>query len=215
MADSNSPKQVNYDKKGPLVVKALKERHFDAYYCSTIEEAKEQALALIDKSKSIGWGGSLSLDETGILPAIKAGGYITIDRDTAKTPAERVALMKKALMADQFILSANAITADGIIVNLDANGNRVAAMVYGPDNVIVVAGMNKVVKSVQDAVTRTREIAAPMNAQRFDIKTPCKVTGECGNCKCPDSICSSMVITRLCRPANKIKVILVGQDLGM
>ena len=208
------PRQDAYDKLGPRVVKALEARHFEAWYFSTVEEAKEKVLSLIEKGKSIGWGGSYTLAETGILEAIKQGEYKIIDRDTAKDKAERKMLQKQALIADYFIMSANAISEDGVIVNLDGNGNRAAAMVYGPDNVIVVAGMNKVCKTVDDAVIRTRTIAAPVNAQRFDIKTPCKQTGSCANCKSPDSICSSMVISRLSFPAGKIKVILIGKDLG-
>ena len=208
------PRQDAYDKLGPRVAKALEARHFEAWYFSTVEEAKEKVLSLIEKGKSIGWGGSYTLAETGILEAIKQGDYKIIDRDTAKDQAERKMLQKQALIADYFIMSANAISEDGVIVNLDGNGNRAAAMVYGPDNVIVVVGMNKVCKTVEDAVKRTRTIAAPINAQRFDIKTPCKQTGSCANCKSPDSICSSMVISRLSFPAGKIKVILIGKDLG-
>ena len=214
MENLSKPKQDAYDKLGPRVVQALEARHFEAWYFSTVEEAKEKVLSLIEKGKSIGWGGSYTLAETGILEAIKQGDYKIIDRDTAKDQAERKMLQKQALIADYFIMSANAISEDGVIVNLDGNGNRAAAMVYGPDNVIVVVGMNKVCKTVEDAVKRTRTIAAPINAQRFDIKTSCKQTGSCANCKSPDSICSSMVISRLSFPAGKIKVILIGKDLG-
>lgn len=209
------PKQEAYDKLGPKVAKALESRHFDAWYFATAEEAKQKVLSLIEKGKSIGWGGSYTLSETGILDAIKTSGdYKLIDRDAAKDKAERKQIQKQALIADYFIMSANAISEDGVIVNLDGNGNRAAAMVFGPDNVIVVAGMNKVCKTVEDAIRRTRTIAAPINAQRFDINTPCKQAGSCANCKSSDSICSSMVISRLSFPAGKIKVILIGQDLG-
>ena len=208
------PKQEAYDNLGPLVVKALKARHFDSWYFSSVEEAKEKVLSLIEKGKSIGWGGSYTLEQTGILEAIKNGDYKVIDRDNANNKEERKAIQKQALIADYFIMSANAISQDGVIVNLDGNGNRAAAMVYGPDNVIVVAGMNKVCKTVEDAVNRTRNIAAPINAQRFDIKTPCKTSESCENCKSERSICASMVISRLSFPAGKIKVILIGKELG-
>lgn len=214
MENLSKPKQDAYDKLGARVVEALKSRHFESWYFSTVEEAKKKVLSLIEKGKSIGWGGSYTLAETGILEAIKQGDYKLIDRDAAKDKAERKMIQKQALIADYFIMSANAISEDGVIVNLDGNGNRAAAMVYGPDNVIVVAGMNKVCKTVEDAVKRTRTIAAPINAQRFDIKTPCKQNGSCANCKSPDSICSSMVISRLSFPAGKIKVVLIGKDLG-
>ena len=210
----NKAKKDFYDKLGASVVKALESRHFESYYCPTAEAAKEKVLSLIPEGKSVGWGGSMTLDETGILPAIKIGNYEKIDRDNAKTPQERKELMLKALTADYFMMSANAISKDGVIYNLDGNGNRAAAMVYGPENVIVVAGLNKIAASQEDELLRTRNCAAPMNAQRFDIKTPCKTTGECANCKCVDSICANFVITRLCRPAGRIKVILVGEDFG-
>lgn len=210
----NKPKQDAYDSLGPRVVKALEARHFEGWYFSTVEEAKEKVLALIGKDKSVGWGGSFTLAQTGILDEIKKSGCKVIDRDTAKDKAERKQIQREALAADYFIMSANAISEDGIVVNLDGNGNRAAAMVYGPDNVIVVAGMNKICKTVEDAVARTRNIAAPINAQRFDIKTPCKKNGSCENCKSADSICASLVISRLSFPAGKIKVILIGKDLG-
>lgn len=210
----NKAKKDYYDKLGASVVKALEERHFEAYYCQTAEEAKEKVLSLIPAGKSVGWGGSMTLDETGILPAVKNADYIKIDRDSAKDPAERKDLMHKALSADFFLMSANAVTQDGVIYNLDGNGNRAAAMVYGPENVIVVAGLNKIAATDEEAFLRMRNTAAPMNAQRFDIKTPCKTTGECANCKCTDSICANIVITRMCRPAGRIKVVLIGEDYG-
>lgn len=210
----NKAKKDFYDKLGASVVKALESRRFEAYYCQTAEEAKEKVLSLIPEGKSVGWGGSMTLDETGILPAIKNGNYCKIDRDSAKDPAERKELMHKALSADYFLMSANAVTNDGVIYNLDGNGNRAAAMVYGPENVIVVVGLNKIAATQEDALFRTRNIAAPMNAQRFDIKTPCKTTGECADCKCADSICANLVVTRICRPEGRIKVVLVGDDFG-
>ena len=208
-------KKTMYDKLGSVVVKALESRHFEAYYFSDKEDAVKKAVELIPEGSSIGWGGSKTMSDIGIYDQLKNGKYTLIDRDTARDFEEKTKLQKQALIADTFIMSANAISQDGVIVNLDAFGNRAAAMVYGPDSVIVIAGMNKVVKTVDDAVSRTRNIAAPMNAQRFDIETPCKKIGNCSNCKSPTSICSYLIITRLCRPASKIKVILVGEDLGM
>ncbi len=127
---------------------------------------------------------------------------------------EKQALMRQALTCGTFIMSSNAISADGQLVNLDGNANRVAALCFGPESVLVIAGMNKVMGDLDSAIARARQVAAPANAQRFDIKTPCAVTGSCGDCTSPDCICCQMVITRGCRPAGRIKVILVGQDLG-
>lgn len=210
------PIQKRYDKLGPNVVKSLKERHFDAYYYPTSREAVEKLLELIPKEDTVSWGGSQTLSELNVQGILKEEGYSIIDRDSAKTPEERMDLMRKSLLSDTYLMSSNAISEDGQLFNIDGNGNRVAALCFGPKSVIVVAGMNKVVKSIEDAYTRARNIAAPANCQRFEsAKTPCHVNGSCADCKSPDSICSYMVRTRVCRPANKIKVILVGEDLGM
>jgi L-lactate utilization protein LutB len=142
-------------------------------------------------------------------------GYKCINRDAAKSPEEKVELMRQALLCDTFLMGTNALSEDGILVNIDGNGNRVAGLCYGPRQVIIVAGMNKVAKSLDDAVARARNLAAPLNTQRFPaMKTPCSINGACGNCKSAESICCQIVVTRLCKPAGRIKVILVGQDLG-
>lgn len=203
-----------YEKRGALMVKNLKSRHFDAYYCVNKEEALAKALEWIPEGVAVGWGGAQSAEEIGLLEAIRKGPYQAIDRDTAKSPAERVALMKKALLSDVFITGANALSLDGQMVNIDGNGNRVAAIVYGPDSVIVIAGMNKVVSTLEDAVQRVRTIAAPMNKQRFNLETPCEFTGTCADCKSEGCICNQLLITRNSKPACRIKVILVGEELG-
>ena len=203
-----------YDKRGALLVKNLKNRHFDAYYCGTKEEALEKALSLIPAGDSVGWGGSMTCQQIGLLDAVRAGNYRAIDRDACETMEEREEAMRKALLSDTFLTSANAISLDGQMVNIDGNGNRVAAIVYGPKQVIVVAGMNKVVDSLDAAITRARTVAAPMNQQRFGLPNPCGATGSCGDCKTETCICNQILITRHCRPVGKIKFILVGEDLG-
>ena len=203
------------EKRGQLLVKNLKARFFDACYCATKEEALQQALALIPEGSTVGWGGCMSAEQIGLVEAVRSGNFNTIDRDTAKTPEERVDLMRKALLSDVFLTGANAISLDGQMVNVDGNGNRVAAIVYGPKSVIVVAGMNKVMDTLEDAVTRARTVAAPINKQRFpNAPTPCLVTGSCANCKSEGSICNQILITRSTRPAGRIKFLLVGEDLG-
>ena len=174
----------------------------------------QKALELIPAGSVVSWGGCHSAEEIGLLEAVRQGQYQILDRDTAKTPEERVAIMKQALTCDVFLTGTNAITEDGELVNVDGNGNRVAAMTYGPDSVIVIAGMNKLTKTVMDAANRARTVAAPINAQRFDLQTPCKVDGMCHDCNVPDSICTYVVRTRRCKPAGRIKVILVGEELG-
>lgn len=203
-----------YEKRGALMVKNLKSRHFDAYYCTNREEALAKALELIPEGVSVGWGGAQSAEEIGLLEAVRKGPYKAIDRDTAKSPEERVKIMKQALLADVFIAGANALSLDGQMVSVDGNGNRVAAIVYGPDSVIIIAGMNKVMATLEDAVQRARTIAAPMNKQRFNLDTPCEFTGACADCNSPGCICNQILITRNSKPAGRIKVILVGEELG-
>lgn len=208
-------RQNRYDKSGPLVAQALQRRHFDAVYVSTKEEAKERLLSMIAKEDTVAFGGSQTLGEMGVVPALKEAGYRVIDRDEAKTPQERVELMRTALLSDTFLMSANALSQDGQLVNLDGNGNRVAALLYGPRQVIVCVGMNKVAPTVEDAIRRVRSIAAPENAQRFPLQTPCQKNGQCADCICEDCICAQLVVTRISRPKKRIRVILIGQDLGM
>jgi hypothetical protein len=207
---------IRNQKAGKAVCTNLQKRGFAAYYCETKEEALQQALALIPTGSVVSWGGCKSAEEIGLLAALhgNSGQYQILDRDTAKTLEERVAIMKQSLTCDVFITGTNAITEDGELVNVDGNGNRVAAMTYGPDSVIVIAGMNKLSKTVMDAANRARNVAAPINAQRFDTKTPCKIDGMCHDCNSPDSICTYIVRTRRCKPAERIKVILVGEELG-
>ena len=203
-----------YDKRGAILVKNLKSRHFDAYYCSTKEEALEKALSLIPAGASVGWGGCVSCQQIGLLDAVRAGEYKALDRDKCNTPEERDNLMHQCLLADTFLTGANAISLDGQMVNIDGNGNRVAAIIYGPRQVIVVAGMNKVVDTLDAAITRARTVAAPINQQRFGLPNPCTATGSCADCKSETCICNHIVVTRHCRPVGKIKFILVGEDLG-
>lgn len=211
MADFKKP---YYEKRGQLLVKNLRSHHFEAYYCDNREEALHKALELIPEGATVGWGGALSAQQIGLMDAIHAGNYTAIDRDQAPNPAERVKAMKRCLTADVFITGANALSMDGQMVNIDGNGNRVAAIVYGPDSVIVVAGMNKAVDTLEAAVIRARTIAAPVNMQRFGLDTPCNVTGTCANCKSEGCICNQILITRNSKPAGRIKIILVGEDLG-
>lgn len=204
-----------YEKRSRVLVKNLQNRHFEAYYCETAEQALSQALLLIPEGASVGWGGCLSAQQIGLIDAVRAGSYQTIDRDRAATSEERVRKMKECLFADVFISGANGLSLDGQMVNIDGTGNRVAAIVYGPESVIVIAGMNKVMDTLEDAVTRARTVAAPMNKQRFPFKTPCDATGACADCKMAECICNQILITRNCRPAGRIKIILVGEELGL
>lgn len=210
-----TPKQLYYEKRGQILVKNLQSRHFEAYYCATREEAVAKALELIPEGSRIGWGGTLTCQQIGLMEALHGGNYCPMDRDKCQTPAEREQLQREMFFADYFITGANGLSLDGQMVNIDGTGNRMAPIVYGPQNVLVVAGMNKVEDTLEAAIRRARTIAAPMNKQRFPIQTPCEVTGTCADCKAEGCICNQIVITRHCRPAGRIKFILIGEDLGM
>ncbi len=213
----------NYTKKRneiyvKNVIENLKKRYFEAYYVQTKEEALKKAIELIPKTDTISWGGSVTIEETGIIGYLKSNDYKIIDRDSAKSAEERTLLLKKALLADTYLMGTNAITKKGELVNIDAIGNRISALIFGPKNVIIVAGINKITENEEDAIKRVRNYCAPVNIQRIaekrEVQTPCLITGECADCKSPDSICSHILITRLCNPKNRIKIILTAETLG-
>ena len=201
---------------GKRVAEAIKTRNMDAWYVDTKEEALEKALSLIPEGSSISWGGSMSVEEIGLTAALKANPKMLVyDRDVAKTPEERQQIMRQAFFCDYFLASSNAVSEDGILVNIDGFANRVAAIAFGPAHVLMVVGINKVVKTEADALARARSTAATCNAQRFDIQTPCKKTGACADCKSPDTICCQFLTTRYSKIPGRIQVIVVGEDLGL
>lgn len=204
-----------YEKRGKILVKNLQSRHFKAYYCANREQALKKALELIPEGVSVGWGGALSAEQIGLQDAVRKGNYHALDRETCATAEERERMSRACLDADVFITGANGLSLDGQMVNIDGTGNRVAAIIYGPKNVLVIAGMNKVTDSLEDAIRRARTVAAPMNQQRFQLPNPCTATGTCADCKSLTCICNQIVITRNCRPAGRIQFILVGEDLGL
>lgn len=196
------------------VIKGLESRKMEGYYAETKEEALKKALELIPEGSSVGWGGSMSIQEIGLKDAVCSGNYTVYNRDAAKNPQEKKATELAILGSDFLLCSTNAITEDGILVNIDGMGNRVAGIIWGPENVLMIVGMNKVVKDLEAAWSRARNEAAPINAQRFPIQTPCKKTGACADCKSPDTVCCQMVVTRFSKIPGRIKVILVNDDLG-
>lgn len=210
----NSIQKQYFEKRANILVKNLKSRHFDAYYCATKEEALAKALELIPEGASVGWGGVMSAHEIGLIDALNHGNYRAIDRDKCLTAEAKEQAMREAHFADYFLTSANALSMDGEMVNIDGYGNRVAAIICGPKNVLVIAGMNKVCDTLEAAVTRARTVAAPMNQQRFTSPNPCGTTGKCCDCKTETCICNHIVITRHSRPVGRIKFILVGEELG-
>lgn len=201
-------------KLSERVIKGLESRNMEGYYADTKEEALKKALELMPGGSSVGWGGSMSAQEIGLIDEVCAGKYTVYNRDAAKTPEEKRKTELAIFDADFLLASSNAITEDGVLVNVDGMGNRVAAITWGPRNVLLIVGMNKVVRSIEDAVSRVRNEAAPINAQRFDIDTPCKKSGACFDCKSADSICCQFLVTRFSKVPKRIKVILVNEDLG-
>lgn len=196
------------------VIKGLESRNMSGYYAETKDEALAKALELIPEGSSIGWGGSMSVSEIGLRDAVINGNYQVFNRDTCATPEEKREVELKIFGSDYFLCSSNAITEDGILVNIDGNSNRVAAIAYGPKKVLMIVGMNKVAKDFDSALSRARNIAAPINAQRFPLDTPCKHTGSCANCKSRDTICCEFLVTRYSRHADRFHIILVNEDLG-
>lgn len=199
---------------GEKVVKALGTRNIEAFYAESKEDALAKALELIPEGSKVAWGGSMSIEEIGLKKAIIEGNYNELNRDLAKNPEEKRTIEIATYDADYFLTSANAISEDGVIVNIDGNSNRVSAIAYGPKHVLMIVGMNKIVKDAENALSRARNEAAPVNAQRFNIDTPCKKTGACFDCLSPSSICCQFLITRRSMHAGRIKVILVNDELG-
>lgn len=193
------------------VVKGLESRNMTAYYAETKEEALQKALELIPAGSSVTMGGAMSAIEIGLVDAVKAGDYRFIDRDAY---ADKRAAMLEAYDADWFLAGANAMTDDGVIVNIDGNANRVSAIAQGPKHVLFIVGMNKICPDPDTAMKRARNVAAPVNAQRFGLSTPCAKTGKCMDCKSPDTICCQFLITRFSRHPGRVHVILVNEDLG-
>ena len=206
-----SPKKEANKLLANRVIENMKSRFMEAYYCENKEEALKTALELIEEGSTVSWGGTATAKEIGLKQALKEGNYNVLDRENAKEGQD---VAREAFFSDYYIMSSNAICDDGQLINIDGNGNRCAALIFGPKNVIVIAGMNKVVQGYEHALNRARTVAAPINVQRFGKATGCLKTGICADCKTPECICCNIVTTRISRPAGKIKVILVNEDLG-
>ena len=205
----------NIEKRNELlaqkVIKGLTSRNMTGYYAKDREEAKRIALSLIPEGSSVTMGGALSAHEIGLVEAVRTGNYRFIDRAKFENPREG---LLAAYDADWFLSSANAMTEDGVLVNIDGNSNRVSCIAQGPKHVLFIVGMNKVCSDIDGAMKRARNVAAPINAQRFGLSTPCSKTGACMNCKSPDTICCQFLITRFSRHKDRIHVILVNDALG-
>ena len=207
-------REMRNEALGKRVAEALKSRNMDAWYVKTKEEAVAKALELIPEGSAISMGGSASVRETGLIDAINSGNYVFYDRDKASTPEGKQEIALKAFTCDWYLGSVNAMSEDGVFVNIDGNANRVAAYAFGPKNVLLIVGMNKIVKTEEDAMHRARNEAAPINTQRFGINTPCVKNGSCSDCKSPDCICCQIMVTRFSRVPKRFKIILVDENLG-
>ena len=197
------------------LIQNLKKRQIEGFYCATIEEAKAKALSFVAEGAAVAFGGSMTLAESGILDALRAKSDIhLIDRNNAKTPEETKQMYRDAFSADTYFMSTNAITTGGELVNIDGTGNRVAALIYGPEPVVILAGMNKIAANVDEALSRVHNVATAQNCIRLDKKTPCAITGACADCLSPDCICNQVVITRRSGIKGRIKVLLIGESFG-
>ena len=209
-----TPKELRDERLAKTLIKNLKRRHIEGFYCPTAEEAVQKVSELIEDGSSVTWGGTMTVRDLGIPDYLRKRGTLEVlDRDLAESPEEKQAMYLRAFTIDVYLTSANAISEDGVIVNIDGNGNRVAAITWGPKKVIFVIGLNKVAQNVEAALARARSTAAPTNAARFDIQTPCQADGVCHNCNSPQSICNYIHFLRN-SPKGRHVVVLVGEELG-
>lgn len=210
-----TPMETFYEKKAHTIIENMKKRQINGYYAATSADAVAIANKLLTGAETVSFGGSMTLEESGMLAALRANKAITLlDRSTATSPEEASAIYHKALQADAYFMSSNAITQNGELVNIDGNGNRVAALIYGPKKVIVLAGMNKVCRDTEEALSRVHNVATPANCIRLNKQTPCAATGSCSDCLSPDCICNQVVITRRSGDPTRLHVILIGENLG-
>ncbi len=209
-----TPKELRNERLAQTLIKNLKRRHIEGFYCATADDAVKKVSELIADGSSVTWGGTMTVRDLGIPEALKRRGTLEVlDRDLVETPEEKQAMYLRAFSTDVYLTSANAISEDGVIVNIDGNGNRVAAITWGPKKVIFVIGLNKVAQNVEAALARARSTASPINAARFDIKTPCQTDGTCHNCNSAESICNYVHFLRN-SPKERHVVVLVGEELG-
>lgn len=210
-----TPKETRAARLAPAIIARLEARHYNAYYAATAAEARDLVLQLMPDGSSVTWGGSMTMQACGLVEALHdAGQYDVWDRAQLPPDQDKHDFYVRAFAADYYIASANAMTEDGLIVNIDGNGNRVAAITYGPRNVILLVGINKVCGTLDAAIDRARRTAAPINAARFDIATPCQRDGKCHDCHSTQSICNYISVMRHSFPEHRHTVILIGEELG-
>ena len=210
-----SPTEIHNELLAQHIIKHLTRRNFNAHYCASSQEVIALVKSLMPKGACVTWGGSQTIREMGLTKElIDCGDYKVINRDLAVTPEEKKQCYLDAMSADYYLTSANAISQDGIIVNIDGRGNRVAAITWGPEHVIHIIGLNKVASTIDAALARARNTAAPINTARLGCDTPCKIDGVCHNCNSPQCICNYVHFTRNSFPAHRHTVILIGESWG-
>lgn len=207
-------KQLAFATASEGIIRNLEKRGMSGYFFEDSASCVEAIMESIPDDSSIAWGGSETIKETGLMNRVLEGNFTLIDRAAASSQEERRKLYAQAVLADYYLMSTNAITLHGELINIDGNGNRVACLIHGPENIIIVAGMNKVVTDVQTGINRVRNFASPANAKRLKRQTPCNLTGHCGDCLSPDCMCNQIVITRHCGIKDRIKVYLIAEELG-
>ncbi len=203
------------EQKIERTIKALEKNNMNGYLVQNKEQLLEKIQEIVQEGSLVSCGGSMTLFETGVIDFLKNGKYKFLDRYEEKlTPQDLKEIFRKTFSADAYFTSTNAITENGELYNVDGTGNRVAAMLYGPDKVIVITGVNKIVKNVEEAINRNKEISAPANAKRIGTNTPCKTTGYCMDCYSPDRICCEYTLIKRQRIANRIHVIFINENFG-
>lgn len=196
------------------IIENLEKRNMEGYYFENSSECVKAIIDSIPSGSVISWGGSETVKEMGLMEAVHNGSYELIDRTAAQNPEEARQIYAKTVLADYYLMSSNALTIGGELINIDGNGNRVACLIQGPAHVIIVVGMNKIVTDVESGVARVRNMASPANAIRLNKKIPCASTGHCHDCLSPDCFCNQIVITRRSGHEGRIRIYLVAEDLG-
>ena len=209
-----SPKKEAFSAMAKTIIENLQKRNMEGYFFESSADCVKAVIDYIPQGSVISWGGSETIKETGLMDAVHNGAYELIDRAAARNPEEARALYTKTVLADYYLISSNAVTIEGELINIDGNGNRVACLIQGPSHVIIVVGMNKIVTDVESGVARVRNMASPANAVRLNRKLPCAATGNCHDCLSPECFCNQIVVTRRSGHTGRIKVYLVAEDLG-
>lgn len=206
--------QQAFEKLAKSTIGFLAERNMEGYYFENSQSCVDAVLSMMPSNSSVSFGGSQTIKETGLLDAIRKQNYRIIDRASAKNEKEMRELYAQTVLSDYFLMSTNAITNNGILVNIDGNANRVSCLCQGPSHVMILAGRNKFAASVQSAIDRIHSYACPPNAIRLNRNLPCGITGICHDCLAADCFCNQIVITRRSNHKGRIKVFLINEDLG-